>query len=116
MQLEIVLHNLLANALDAVTQISTSPRRINLFGSFADGTVTLCVEDTGPGIPADVANKLFEPFVTSKPDGMGLGLAISRSLIRARGGELSFARSAELGGASFAIRLPIEMPPDTLLV
>lgn len=115
-QIEIVLHNLLANALDAVAHVPQPRRRIDLHGSYAAGTITLRVADSGPGISADVANKLFEPFVTSKPDGMGLGLAISRSLIRARGGELSFASSAELGGASFTVRLPIEIPSDTPLV
>jgi len=88
-------------------------RHIALHGSCAAGVVTLCVEDSGPGIPAEVAGKLFEPFVTSKSDGMGLGLAISRSLLHARGGELSFSRSIEWGGASFTIRLPIEVPPET---
>lgn len=114
-QLQIVLHNLLANALDAVVQ-AEAPRRIDLQGSYAEGIVTLRIEDSGPGIPADVAKRLFEPFVTSKPDGMGLGLAISRSLVRARGGELSFAPSTALGGASFTVRLPIEIPADTPLL
>lgn len=91
-------------------------RRIDLQGSYAEGIVTLRIEDSGPGIPDDVAKRLFEPFVTSKPDGMGLGLAISRSLVRARGGELSFAPSTALGGASFTVRLPIEIPADTPLV
>lgn len=115
-QLEIVLHNVLANALDAVAHVPQPRRRIDLHGSYASGDITLRVADSGPGISADVANKLFEPFVTSKPDGMGLGLAISRSLIRARGGELSFASSVELGGASFTIRLPIKIPSETPLV
>jgi two-component system sensor kinase FixL len=115
-QLEIVLHNLLANAIDAVTQVERSSRRIELYAAHADGMVTLRVEDSGPGVAPDVAQKLFEPFVTSKPDGMGLGLAISRSLIRARGGELSCAPSRTLGGASFTVRLPIEIPTDTTLI
>jgi signal transduction histidine kinase len=53
---------------------------------------------------------LFEPFVTSKPDGMGLGLAISRSLVRARGGELLFVASRRLGGACFTVQIPVEAP------
>lgn len=92
-QVEIVLHNLFANAVDAVAQATGRPRRIALFASCDDRTVTIRVEDSGPGIPTDVTSKLFEPFVTSKPDGMGLGLAISRSLIRARGGDLSCSAS-----------------------
>jgi two-component system sensor kinase FixL len=113
-QLEIVLHNLIANALDAVSQ---SPERcIALRASCAERIITLQVEDSGPGVSPDVAQKLFEPFVTSKPDGMGLGLAISRSLILSRGGELSFSPGSPLGGATFTIRLPLEMPQDAARV
>jgi signal transduction histidine kinase len=114
-QIEIVLHNLLANALDAVTQ-APQPRRVRLAATHADGTVRLSVEDSGPGIAPELAAKLFEPFVTSKSDGMGLGLAISRSLIRACGGELSFESSGALGGAAFVVRLPIVLPEDAPLV
>jgi PAS domain S-box-containing protein len=112
-QLEIVLHNLLANALDAVSHAESAGRELELQGSHDGGVVTLRVADSGPGIAPDVAHRLFEPFFTSKPDGMGLGLAISRSLIRAHGGELSCERSRKLGGAEFTIRLPIEPPSDT---
>jgi C4-dicarboxylate-specific signal transduction histidine kinase len=112
-QLQIVLHNLLANALDAVMHVPPAKRRIELYATSAADTVIVRVEDSGPGVPADVAKELFEPFVTSKSDGMGLGLAISRSLVLARGGELAFAPSERLGGASFTVRLPIEMPPET---
>jgi C4-dicarboxylate-specific signal transduction histidine kinase len=115
-QIEIVLHNLLANAVDAVSQVPQPSRRIELHGECADGIVILRVDDSGSGIAPDVAKKLFEPFVTSKSDGMGLGLAISRSLIRARGGELFAAPSSKLGGASFTVRLPIEIPSDTPLI
>ena len=111
-QLEIVLHNLLSNAIDAVLQVARADRRIELNGGCADGWVVLRVEDSGPGIVADVAQKLFEPFVTSKPDGMGLGLAISRSLVRARGGELSCELSEKLGGACFIVRLPLRHPAE----
>jgi two-component system sensor kinase FixL len=80
------------------------------------GIITLRVDDSGRGIPKEVAERLFEPFVTSKADGMGLGLAISRSLIIARGGELSVAISADLGGSSFTVQLPIEIPSELSLV
>jgi PAS domain S-box-containing protein len=111
-QLEIVLHNLLANAIDAVTQVTDPARRIELVASCDRHTITIRVEDSGPGIPAEVAGKLFEPFVTSKPDGMGLGLAISRSLLRARGGDLACSPGATLGGAAFTVRLPTTVPSD----
>lgn len=115
-QLEIVLHNLIANALDAVTHPAAVSRQIELIASCSEGAVTLRVEDSGPGIASDLAKTLFEPFVTSKADGMGLGLAISRSLLRARGGDLGFASRGVLGGASFAVRLPIEIPATTSVV
>lgn len=115
-QLEVVLHNLLANALDAVVHPLACSRRIELSGWCADDTVILRVEDSGPGVAPDLAKTLFEPFVTSKADGMGLGLAISRSLLRARGGDLGFAPSGALGGASFTVRLPVEIPATTSVV
>jgi PAS domain S-box-containing protein len=115
-QLEVVLHNLLANAIDAVKLMPAERRRIELQASAVDGVMLVRVEDSGPGISSEVSQSLFEPFVTSKPDGMGLGLAISRSLIRARGGELSCAASDTLGGASFTLRLPLEIPANATLV
>jgi len=111
-QLEIVLHNLMSNAIDAVAQVDSLARRIELQASYADKHIVLAVEDSGSGLASEVAQKLFEPFVTSKPDGMGLGLAISRSLVHARGGELSFERSEKLRGARFIVRLPIEYSTD----
>jgi two-component system, LuxR family, sensor kinase FixL len=114
-QIEIVLHNLLANALDAVAQ-APQPRHVRLEASQFEGSVRLSIDDSGPGIPPELAAQLFEPFVTSKADGMGLGLAISRSLIKARGGDLSFEPSRALGGAAFTVLLPITLPEDTPLV
>jgi PAS domain S-box-containing protein len=111
-QLEIVLHNLVSNAIDAVNQVDRARRCIELEATRVDGHIVVRVEDSGPGIAPEVAQKLFEPFVTSKPDGMGLGLALSRSLVRARGGELTFEPSEKLGGASFVVRLPVEYPAD----
>lgn len=105
--IEIVLHNLLSNAIDAVAHVAAGSRMIEVAASRVGGDVALRVEDSGPGIAPEIAERLFEPFMTSKPDGMGLGLAISRSLIRAGGGELSFQKSRH-GGAAFIVQLPIE--------
>jgi two-component system, LuxR family, sensor kinase FixL len=109
-QLEIVLHNLIANAIDAVSRGPASPRRIELHATRSEDELILSVEDSGPGISSEVSREIFEPFVTTRPGGMGLGLAISRTLAQARGGELSFGRSSTLGGACFKLRLPIEAP------
>jgi two-component system, LuxR family, sensor kinase FixL len=111
-QLEIVLHNLLANAIDAVTNTEGRFERIELNVSYADNAVFLRVEDSGQGVAMEVEPRLFEPFVTRKSGGMGLGLALSRSLVRAQGGELSHAPGGRLGGACFTIRLPLEVPTD----
>ena len=112
MQLEIVLHNLLANALDAVCHSTKPRRRIELHVGGNSEEVFLRIEDCGPGVSPELAAKLFEPFVTNKPDGMGLGLAISRSFIRASGGELTFQPSERLGGACFLVRIPTRQPAE----
>jgi len=111
-QLEIVLHNLLANAVDATSQQRDGERRIEMRVT-AGALITINLEDSGPGIAAPVAQQLFEPFVTSKPEGMGLGLAISRSIVRARGGEITCGVSATLGGARFSVTLPLMMPTES---
>jgi two-component system sensor kinase FixL len=109
-QLQIVLHNLVANAIEAVDQAPLGSRHVELHATSAADAVILRVDDSGPGVSSELARKLFEPFVTSKTDGMGLGLAISRSLVRSRGGELSCEAAGRLGGASFTLRLPLRVP------
>jgi signal transduction histidine kinase len=70
-----------------------------------DGSAEVAVEDSGPGIPPERRDRLFEPFFTTKPRGTGLGLAVSRAIARAHGGDLD-AGVARAGGARFALRLP----------
>lgn len=110
-QLAIVLHNLLANAIDAVTAVNGDVRRVELRVVRTEQAVLFCIDDSGAGVAAEIAPRLFEPFVTSKNDGMGLGLAISRSLVRAGGGELTHAPSKRLGGSCFTIRIPLDHRP-----
>jgi signal transduction histidine kinase len=64
------------------------------------------VLDSGPGPSAEIESKLFEPFATSKPEGVGLGLAVARQIARAHGGELQFSRNGE-GVTCFELRLPL---------
>lgn len=111
-QLEIVLHNLVANAIDATEQSQRLDRRIEIRLGAGTQVFTITIEDTGPGFSAEVAPQLFEPFFTSKSSGMGLGLAISRSLVRARGGEIVAEASTSLGGARFQVTLPFAPPLD----
>jgi signal transduction histidine kinase len=68
------------------------------------------IADSGPGLATEVLEHLFEPFTTTKPGGMGLGLAISRSLIRARGGDLLHQPHGRYGGATFTVRIPATEP------
>ncbi len=109
-RLEIVLQNLLGNAIDALVALPVAERRIEMRALRRQEQIVIEVEDSGPGVPTEGLAALFEPLNTSKPDGMGLGLAISRSLVRAQGGELSYRRGAVLGGALFSITLPWSMP------
>ena len=72
------------------------------------------MDDSGPGIAASVTEKLFEPFVTSKISGMGLGLSLSRTLLRHQGGDL-WCEPSRLGGARFVIRLTTHAASQTAL-
>jgi len=71
----------------------------------------IVVSDVGPGIHGDIAGRLFEPFVSNKHDGMGLGLSISRSIVEAHGGQLT-AEAKLGGGTSFRFTLPSEGMAD----
>jgi two-component system sensor kinase FixL len=105
-QLQMVLHNLLANALDALADVAGGQRRVHIVVATEGARLTVMVEDSGCGVSAEIRDQLFEPFVTHKRDGMGLGLAISRSLLRSQGGELRLDASGA-GGARFLIELPL---------
>ena len=105
-QLEIVVHNLLTNALDAFDTLSPARqrRRLEVTVQMRGSDVMIAVEDSGPGVSGSVAERLFEPFVTNKVNGMGLGLSISRSFLRNQGGDL-LIEPGSLGGARLVIRL-----------
>jgi two-component system sensor kinase FixL len=88
LQIELVLRNLLANALDAVRNCPPGARRIMLQAENIGGRLRLSVQDSGDGLSEEVAARLFEPFVSSKASGMGLGLVLSRTIVEAHGGNL----------------------------
>jgi two-component system, NtrC family, sensor kinase len=96
-----VLVNLVRNAAEA----AGSGGRVAVAVAERGGTAEVAVEDSGPGVPAELRSRLFEPFFTTKPSGTGLGLAVSRAIARAHGGDLA-ADAAAGGGARFALRLP----------
>jgi two-component system sensor kinase FixL len=104
-QVEMVLHNILANALDAIEQAGKSRGIVSIAIAHAAASVELSIEDNGPGVSSEIVGRLFQPFTTSKPHGMGLGLTISRTLIEAHGGSLTY-RAAVNGGSRFNLSLP----------
>jgi len=104
-RLEQVLVNLLGNAIDALARDGT--RRIEIAAAARGEQCAIVVSNTGPGIDADILPRLFEPFVTTKPagKGLGLGLMISAHIVRGFGGSLK-ARNLAPVGAEFTIELP----------
>jgi len=103
-QIQQVLVNLIRNAFEAMAD--QDRREVTLATRLLDNDmIEITVADIGPGIPGDIAGRLFEPFVSSKHDGMGLGLSISRSIIEAHDGQLVAERNPE-GGTVFRFTLP----------
>jgi two-component system sensor histidine kinase HydH len=107
-QVRQVLLNLLLNALDAVPEGGTISVEIESSASAGNGSpgwVTIRVADTGRGLPGDLGPKIFEPFVSTKPTGVGLGLSICKRIVESHGGQIAAVNRAG-GGAEFTIRLP----------
>ena len=98
----VVVSNLIGNAIDALAVAPSGHVRISL--EQRGDLAVLRAADDGPGVAAAVRAKLFEPFVTGKPSGVGIGLALSRKIARAHGGDLVLEPSAT--GASFLFTLP----------
>ena len=96
--------NVICNAIEAVAGVNRE-RWVRIRLRHVDGEVQVEVEDNGPGVSPDIARHLFEPFETSKLRGMGLGLSLSREMIKAHGGSLRWDATAAVG-ARFVLRLP----------
>jgi signal transduction histidine kinase len=105
-QLQQVIINLVVNAMDAMTDMPSEKRTISIRTSGVENFAELSVSDRGPGIPEDKLKEVFEPFFTSKAEGMGMGLSIARTIIEAHNG-LIWAENRDHGGASFRIKLPL---------
>ena len=101
-----VMVNLARNAADAMAGAPAAERRLVLRATPSGDRVEFQCEDRGCGVPADMEGRLFQPFLSSKPDGMGLGLAICRSIVEYHRGELWFTRNPA-GGATFHFTLPV---------
>lgn len=113
-ELQQVLLNLLLNACAAMSGIGRYDRRIDMLASLdSDGrTVLISVMDSGTGIAPERLERIFEPFVTTKPGGLGLGLSICRSIVVAHGGRLWATNRPERGAAfHFTVRVPAKDDP-----
>ena len=107
-QLQQVLLNLVANAIDAMNTVWDRPRVVRIeTKSNGNGTVLVTVRDSGAGLPPEKMARLFETFFTTKPEGLGMGLSISRSIVEGHGGRL-WAERNEGPGATFCFTLPSE--------
>lgn len=110
-QLEQVFVNLLRNACEAVATARASGGLVVVQTRLEDNDIVVIVDDNGPGIPPEKRDEIFTAFKTTKAEGVGLGLPISRTLTEAHGGSLS-ADSSPQGGARFLVRLPLDGPPQ----
>jgi len=108
-QLQEVVINLMRNAMEAMATVEPHRRVLQISTAQDDGVIALAVEDSGPGIAPDRINEIFDAFVSSKPNGMGLGLAICRMIVDHHDGRLSVA-PAEPHGAVFRVGLPPVAP------
>jgi signal transduction histidine kinase len=110
-QLQQVILNLAVNAIDAMADMPVENRTISIRTSRVEDFAELSISDSGPGIPAEKLKEIFEPFFTSKAEGMGMGLSIARTIVEAHSGRI-WAENRPGSGASFRIRLPLEETTD----
>jgi signal transduction histidine kinase len=103
-QLQQVLLNLVLNAMDAMNGSAGAERRVSIRTCLDDGRAQVAVSDLGHGIPKENLKRLFEPFFTTKPSGMGMGLAISQTIIGVHGGSITAENNSD-GGATFTVTL-----------
>jgi signal transduction histidine kinase len=105
-QLQQVVLNLIINAMDAISEAEAKEREVSVTTSLSAACAEIRVSDTGPGLAVGDLKNVFNPFFTTKPQGMGMGLAIVRTIVEAHHGQIS-AENQLSGGALFTIRLPI---------
>ena len=106
-QIEQVILNLVRNGIEAITNGNNpDPRELTLRTStLRTGEIEVSISDTGPGIPEEMRDRIFEAFVSTKQNGLGMGLAISRTIVESHGGSLSFTPSSDRG-STFQFTLP----------
>jgi len=103
-----VLWNLILNGKEAMPK---GGRLIVSMGLTNNRFIAMSVEDSGPGIIAEEVDRLFQPFFTTKPEGVGLGLTMSRKIVQKHGGRLMLENRPE-GGAKATVLLPLDRNPD----
>lgn len=96
-QIQQVILNLIRNAVDAMGEWRADDTILVTSGLTADGWIEIRVIDSGPGIPAHVMERQFEPFLTTKPEGLGVGVSICRSIVESHGGRLAFEKNEPAG-------------------
>lgn len=104
-QIQQVVGNLVLNAIEAMVSVPARSRALRVTSELKGDAITLCVSDSGVGLPAGVHEHLFEAFWTTKPEGIGVGLSISRAIVEANGGQI-WAEPIGAGGASFRFTVP----------
>ena len=104
--IEQVIMNLIRNAMEALDGMDSVERHLRIKVTRGVETIAISVCDNGPGIPTELGERIFEPFVTSKHEGLGMGLAICRSIVEAHGGALTVTNTPG-EGATFTFTLPL---------
>jgi two-component system sensor kinase FixL len=112
-QIQRVLLNLVRNAVEAMEEVERRELTIGTRAISEHGMAEVTVSDSGPGIAPELADRLFQPFVTTKATGMGLGLSICREIVEAHHGRLSAAPGSS-GGKVFRVTVPIASPEEAI--
>ncbi|MGJ4939035.1 sensor histidine kinase [Bradyrhizobium sp. HKCCYLS1011] len=105
-QLQQVILNLVVNAMDAMSEMPSAERNITVTTAHVGSSARLSVSDRGPGIAVEHVHEIFEPFFSTKREGMGMGLSIARTIVEAHGGKL-WAENKAPRGAIFYVELPL---------
>jgi C4-dicarboxylate-specific signal transduction histidine kinase len=112
LQIELVLLSLVRNGIEAIADAQAGRRHLSIRTSSMDDTVEVAVGDTGGGVSDEIGEKIFDSFFSTKPNGLGLGLSISRSIIEGHGGQLWADKNPDCG-MTFRFRLPVaEVTPS----
>jgi signal transduction histidine kinase len=107
-QLQQVILNLIINAMDAISDADDKEREVNISTARLNAHAEIKISDTGPGIVVADIRSIFNPFFTTKAQGLGMGLAIARTIVEAHQGEISAANQVS-GGALFVIKIPLAL-------